>query len=210
MEFLASKSSACLAIFLLFNQALSIVLAEMDLTDDFFIPPGQNRTSLDGKYFTYTGLRGFKGQANTFASKKATVKEFPALNSLGVSVLLLEFQPQAVNPPHTHPRASELMYMLEGILDVAFVDSTGKLYSERVRQGDLFVFPRGMVHHQFNNGSRVAKAISSFGNSNPGTINLPITLFGTQIPNGVLKKSLKVDDQVIALLRSPYIKLITN
>ncbi|BBN19409.1 protein MpCupin101 [Marchantia polymorpha subsp. ruderalis] len=210
MEFLASKSSVYLAIILLFYQALGRVVADMDLTDDFFIPPDQNTTSLNGKYFTYTGLRGFKGQANTFASRKATVKEFPALTSLGVSVMLLEFQPQAVNPPHTHPRASELMYMLDGILDVAFVDSTGKLYSETVRQGDLFVFPRGMVHHQFNNGTKVAKAVSSFGHPNPGTINLPITLFGTQIPNGVLKKSFKVDDQVIALLRSPYVKLITN
>ncbi|EMS62335.1 Germin-like protein 1-3 [Triticum urartu] len=48
----------------------------------------------------------------------ANVEKLPGLNTLGVSLSRVDYAPWGVNPPHTHPRATEIIYMLEGSLDV--------------------------------------------------------------------------------------------
>nr|GFB00606.1 germin-like protein 9-3 [Tanacetum cinerariifolium] len=54
--------------------------------------------------------------------------EVPALNGQSVSYDVLQFPNGTVNPPHTHPQASELLFVLMGSLEVGFVDTTSKLY----------------------------------------------------------------------------------
>ncbi|MBA0686070.1 hypothetical protein Goari_013691, partial [Gossypium aridum] len=36
----------------------------------------------------------------------ANVEKIPGLNTLGVSLARIDYQPDGLNPPHTHPRAS--------------------------------------------------------------------------------------------------------
>jgi quercetin dioxygenase-like cupin family protein len=57
----------------------------------------------------------------------ANVEKVSGLNTLGVSTSRVDYAPWGVNPPHTHPRATEIIYVLEGSLDVAFVTTGGNL-----------------------------------------------------------------------------------
>ena len=52
-----------------------------------------------------------------------TADQIPGLNTLGSSLARLDFAPYGVNPPHTHPRATEVLVVLEGTLYVGFVTS---------------------------------------------------------------------------------------
>ena len=51
------------------------------------------------------------------------VDKFAGLNTLGISLARIDFAPYGVNPPHTHPRGSELLVVLEGTLLMGFVTS---------------------------------------------------------------------------------------
>uniref|UniRef100_M1D4X3 Germin-like protein n=1 Tax=Solanum tuberosum TaxID=4113 RepID=M1D4X3_SOLTU len=76
--------------------------------------------------------------------------EFPVLDGQGVSLAVLQFPPGSVNPPHYHSRATGLFLLLEGVLEVGFVDTKGVLYTQRLKAGDIFLFPKGLQHYQYN------------------------------------------------------------
>ncbi|KAM0951236.1 hypothetical protein DsansV1_C04g0049801 [Dioscorea sansibarensis] len=176
--------------------------ADPDITSDFLVPIGVNP---DGDFFTFTGLRNMLWSRNTpsssvppFKVTKVTNIEFPALNGQSVSYALLQYAPGGLNAPHTHPRSAELLIVLQGWLKVGLVDSTNKLFTQILQTGDVFVFPKGLVHFQVNLDSRYpAVALSAFGSANAGTIQLPRALFGSGIDNAVLSKSFKVDTDTI-------------
>ncbi|KAF8395177.1 hypothetical protein HHK36_019119 [Tetracentron sinense] len=131
---------------------------------------------------------------NSCTSRKSvSVKDFPVLNGMGVSMELLEFAPRAVNLPHTHPRGTEIFFVVDGSLTVGTTDSNGKLYKNVLQKGDVFVFPKGMPHYQANfDKTNKAVVVSAFGSSNSGTVSLPKKLCGSNIPNEVLTKAFKI------------------
>ncbi|XP_062014222.1 germin-like protein 9-3 [Rosa rugosa] len=113
-----------------------------------------------------------------FTVLKATSAEFPALNGQSVSYAVLEFPSGTTNPPHTHPRSAELLFLVGGSLEVGFVDTKNNLFTQTLQVGDLFVFPKGLVHFQYNADSdNPAIAISAFGSASAGTVSIPSTLF---------------------------------
>jgi hypothetical protein len=72
--------------------------------------PGTNASVLDGVFLTYIGLiAGNYADPAKFTVSKAMAAEFPALLGQSVSYAALVFCPGTVNPPHVHPRASELL-----------------------------------------------------------------------------------------------------
>ncbi|KAL7582172.1 germin-like protein 9-3 [Lactuca sativa] len=173
------------------------------LTD--FIPPPISFGPPGGNYFTFTGMRTLVGAPfpTTFKVTKAAMAEFPALNGQSVSYAVLQFPSNTVNPPHTHPRASELLFVLMGSLDVGFVDTTNKLFTQKLQQGDIFVFPKGLVHFQFNSDAKSpALAVSAFGSANPGTVSVPNSVFNTSISDQVLAMSFKTDVATIQKIKS--------
>ncbi|XP_061344623.1 germin-like protein 9-3 [Gastrolobium bilobum] len=100
-----------------------------------------------------------------------------------VSYAVLEFPPSSVNPPHTHPRYAELLLVAQRALQVGFVNTTNKFFTQNVQAGDLFIFLKGLVHFQHNADTKIpALAISAFGSANAGTISLPNTLFKALLP----------------------------
>ncbi|GJS00537.1 germin-like protein 9-3 [Tanacetum coccineum] len=118
---------------------LSIANAgDPDILTDFVAP---NNTIIDANYFTFTGMRQLVGgeYPPTFRALKVSMNEFPALNGLGVSYAVLEFPIGSVNPVHIHPRASELMFLVSGCLEVGFVDTTNKLFNQTLKIGDIFL-----------------------------------------------------------------------
>ncbi|KAG1354037.1 Germin-like protein 9-3 [Cocos nucifera] len=208
---------------------LAIVLATLlgthagdpDITSDFIVPDG---VTPDADFFTFKGLkqalRGAPMDA-AFKATKASQVEFPALMGQSVSYAVLQFAPGGINPPHTHPRSAELLLVVQGWLQVGLVDSNNTLFAQTLRTGDMFVFPRGLVHFQLlrtgdlfvfpkglvhfqvNKDPRYpAVALSAFGSANAGTVSLPKTLFGTGIDEDILAKSFKTDAQTIDKLIS--------
>ncbi|CAN1171312.1 Germin-like protein 9-3 [Linum perenne] len=173
-----------------------------DILTDFVAPPN---ALIDGSFFTFKGFQFLVNGTQlplTLKVVKATKAEFPALDGQSVSYATLLFPPGTTNPPHTHPRASELLFVLDGSLQVGFVDTTNKLFTQTLQTGDMFVFPKGLVHFQYNAWNSTAIALSAFGSASAGTVSLPTTLFATNIDDTVLAKSFKTDVSVIQALKA--------
>ncbi|CAL9754549.1 unnamed protein product [Musa acuminata subsp. burmannicoides] len=123
--------------FLLLALATSpVVLAgDPDITSDFVLPPNTN--AVNGSFFTFTGMRCLLDSSppTNFTVLKATMAEFPALGGQSVSYAVLSFPAGSVNPPHTHPRAAELLFLIDGYLEVGFVDTANKLYTQTLQPG---------------------------------------------------------------------------
>lgn len=182
---------------------IQLAMADPDIISDF-ITPTPNAT-VDANYFTFTGMRVLVGGTppTTFTVLKATMAEFPALFGQSVSYAVLQFPSGTVNPPHTHPRSAELLFLVGGTLEVGFVDTKNNLFNQTLQAGDLFVFPKGLVHYQYNADSQnSAIAISAFGSASAGTVSIPATLFTTNIDDNVLALSLKTDVATIQKLKA--------
>ncbi|MBA0576554.1 hypothetical protein Golob_024592, partial [Gossypium lobatum] len=105
--------------------------------------------------------------------------------------------------PYTHPRATELLFLTYGVLVVGFVDTTNKLFTQRLQAGDIFAFPKGLVHYQFNCAENdFAVAVSAFGSAAAGTISVPSTVLATGIDDEILAKSFKTDVYTIQKLKN--------
>ncbi|KAL2984434.1 hypothetical protein AAZX31_12G087900 [Glycine max] len=195
--------SVVISAFAIVQMALA---GDPDILSDFIGPI--NGMIPDGNFFTYTGFRVLVGQnspPSTFKVLKATMAEFPALNGQSVSYAVLQFPANTINPPHTHPRSAELLFVAQGSLQVGFVDTTNKLFTQSLQAGDMFVFPKGLVHFQHNaDASKPALAISSFASANSGTVSLPNTLFNTSIDDTVLALSFKTNVATIQTLKKGF------
>ncbi|XP_004293057.1 PREDICTED: germin-like protein 9-3 [Fragaria vesca subsp. vesca] len=182
---------------------IQMAMADEDILSDF-IKPTPNAT-IDANYFTFTGMRVLVGGTPpaTFTVLKASMAEFPALFGQSVSYAVLQFPSGTVNPPHTHPRSAELLFLVDGTLEVGFVDTKNNLFTQTIQAGDLFVFPKGLVHYQYNaDAQNPALAISAFGSANAGTVSIPSTLFTTNIDDNVLALSLKTDVATVQKLKA--------
>ncbi|WJX50030.1 hypothetical protein P8452_36392 [Trifolium repens] len=177
-----------------------------DILTDFISPL---TGPIDAKFFTYTGFRVLVGPQSAnpppFKVLKASLIEFPSLNGQSVSYAALQFQPKSINPPHIHPRSAELLFVVQGSLQVGLIDTTNKLFTQNLQIGDLFIFPKGLVHFQHNVDEKVpALAISAFGSANAGTISLPNTLFNTSIDDNVLALAFKTNVSIIQNLKKGF------
>ncbi|KAG8371292.1 hypothetical protein BUALT_Bualt13G0072400 [Buddleja alternifolia] len=194
---------------ILFLIVTSLAIAQMaisgdpDILTDFVLPP--NSPPIDSNFFTFTTFRSLVSAPvpPTFKVMKATMEQFPALNGQSVSYAVLIYPGGSVNPVHTHPRSAELLFLTQGTLEVGFVDSTNKLYTQSLQTGDIFVFPKGLVHFQYNaDVKNPALAISAFGSANAGTVSLPNSMFNSTIDDTVLALSFKTDVATIQKLKS--------
>ncbi|KAK7278077.1 hypothetical protein RJT34_23101 [Clitoria ternatea] len=146
---------------------------------------------------------------NTFGSlvTGANVEKVPGLNTLGVSLSRIDYAPGGLNPPHTHPRATEVVFVLEGQLDVGFITTGNVLISKTITKGDIFVFPKGLVHFQKNNNAKLpAAVISAFNSQLPGTQSIATTLFAATptVPDNVLTKTFQVSTKEIEKIKSSF------
>ena len=131
----------------------------------------------------------------------ANVTTFPGVNTQGVAVARIDFGVGGVDPPHWHLRASEVLVCQSGTILVGFVDQSRKLWTNTLNPGDATVFPRGLLHFQFNVGKGPAVASVSFNSQNPGRENSGSSTFGSDIPTVVLQKSFPLNPVELELLR---------
>ncbi|MED6106446.1 hypothetical protein PIB30_103547 [Stylosanthes scabra] len=151
--------------------------------------------------------------SNIFGSAvtPVTVNELFGLNTLGISLARLDFAPKGLIPPHTHPRGTEILTVIEGTLYVGFVTSNpangkNRLFAKVLNKGDVFVFPIGLPHFQFNVGYGNAVAISGISSQNPGVITIANAVFGSNPPisDEVLAKAFQVDKNTIKYLEKQF------
>ena len=136
------------------------------------------------------------------------VAQIAGLNTLGISLARIDYAPFGLNPPHTHPRATEILTVLEGSLYVGFVTSNpdNKLFTKVLNKGDVFVFPEGLIHFQFNYGTKCAVALAALSSQNPGVITVANAVFGSKpsISDDVLAKAFQVDKQTIDRIQAQF------
>jgi quercetin dioxygenase-like cupin family protein len=136
------------------------------------------------------------------------VDKILGLNTLGISLARIDFAPYGLNPPHTHPRATEILVVLEGTLYVGFVTSNtdNRLFTKILNKGDVFVFPIGLIHFQFNVGHTNAVAFSGLSSQNPGVITIANAIFGSNPPINpdVLAKAFQLDQNVVNYLEKIF------
>jgi oxalate decarboxylase/phosphoglucose isomerase-like protein (cupin superfamily) len=113
-----------------------------------------------------------------------SLANFPALQFQGVSLTSLTFLPCGQNPPHVHPRATELVYVLEGRLLCLFADTQNRLFWNILEKGDVTIFPRGLVHAVVNVGKTPARSLAFFNSQNPGTTRVGNAVFTSKDANG--------------------------
>ena len=132
------------------------------------------------------------------------VDNFGGVNTLGISMNRVDFAPGGVNPPHIHPRATEIVFVVEGTLLVGFISTHNTLFSQKLEKGDVFVFPKGLVHFQQNIGASSAMSITAFNSQLPGAQVLPFSLFGSTppIPRDVLAKTFQISNQEVDKISS--------
>ncbi|XP_073296972.1 germin-like protein subfamily 1 member 14 [Primulina huaijiensis] len=163
--------------------------------------------------FFYTGLDKAGDTSNPLGSKLTQVfqDQLGGLNHQGVGMVKIELEPKGLNPPHEHPRASEIIFVSEGTMYVGFIESNpsdpnepNKLYAKILSPGDVYMFPRGMLHFQYNVGKTNAVAYASFNSQNPGVVTVASSLFGSKPPvePEVLAKAFQIDVKMVEYLQS--------
>ena len=125
------------------------------------------------------------------------------LNTLDISLARIDFARNGVNAPHTHPRSTEVLQVLEGTLYAGFVTSyPNRLFTKILNKGDVIVFPISLIHFELNIGKTDAVALSFFNSQNPGVITTANAVFGSNplINVDVLAKAFQLDKNVIEYL----------
>ncbi|KAK9291999.1 hypothetical protein L1049_019951 [Liquidambar formosana] len=160
--------------------------------------------------FFFSGLQNPRNTDNQLGSNVTllNVDMIPGLNTLDVSLARIDFAPYGLNPPHTHPRGTEILLVLEGTLYVGFVTSNpdNRLFTKVLNAGDVFVFPVGLIHFQFNVGHTNAVSISALSSQNPGLIVIANNVFGSNPPISadVLSKAFQLDKNVVTYLQEKF------
>ncbi|KAH9784241.1 Germin-like protein subfamily 1 member 17 [Citrus sinensis] len=140
---------------------------------------------------------------------EANVEQIPGLNTLGVSAFRIDYAPNGQSPPHIHPRASEILLVLEGTLYAGFVTSdnlNNTLITKVLHEGDVFVFPIGLIHFHVNIGKTSAVAYSGLNSQFPGEITIADTIFGAhpRIKPDFLAKAFQLDPNVVKDLENKF------
>ncbi|PON75830.1 Germin [Trema orientale] len=204
---------------LTFASVFAVSLADPDLLQDVCVADLKSAVKVNGfackdsanisaDDFFFAGLAKPGLTNNTFGSlvTGANVEKIPGLNTLGVSLSRIDYAPGGVNPPHTHPRATEIVFVLEGELDVGFITTANVLVAKTIKAGEVFAFPRGLVHFQKNNGKVAAAVIAGFNSQLPGTQSIAATLFAATppVPDNVLTKAFQIDTEEVDKIKSKF------
>ncbi|KAD4179087.1 hypothetical protein E3N88_27678 [Mikania micrantha] len=159
-------------------------------------------------YFGGLHIRGNTSNPYGLMVQPVTVAELPGLNTLGISMVRIDYAPWGINPPHTHPRATEILTVLEGTLEVGFVTTTPeyRLITKVLYKGDVFVFPVGLVHFQHNVGNKSAVAIGALSSQNPGVITMGNAVFGSnpRVSSEILAKAFQVEMKVVDQIKAKF------
>lgn len=87
---------------------------------------------------------------------------------------------------------------------MGFVDTSNRVFTRILIEGDSFVFPKGLIHFLYNRDlSRPAFALSGLSSQNPGTQLAALASFTSNpaIPNEILSKAFQISNQDVNMIR---------
>ena len=198
---------------------LSSLSADPDPLQDFCVADRNATISVNGfpckptsevtsEDFFFSGFMKEGNTSNVFGATvtPGNVLSFPGLNTLGIAMNRVDFAPGGINPPHSHPRATESGVVIDGKLLVGFVTTNNVYHFKVLSAGQIFVIPRGLVHFQRNVGEGKALSFTAFNSHLPGVVVLPTTLFAStpSIPNEVLTQTFQVGEEVVNSIKSKF------
>jgi quercetin dioxygenase-like cupin family protein len=153
--------------------------------------------------FVYSAL-GVPGNTSNMIKTGITTafsSQFPGLNGLGVSLARADLAVGGVIPMHTHHGASEIVLVAKGTIIAGFISSENKVYLKTLNEGDIMVFPQGLLHFQVNGGDTPALEFVSFSSDSPGLQLLPNALFQNNLPTELIAQSTFLDTAEIKRLK---------
>ncbi|CAL4974507.1 unnamed protein product [Urochloa decumbens] len=216
---MASAARPSLALLLLAAAVAGALSADPAALQDFCVADLQAATSVDGfackpatavtdADFFSRAIAAAASTSNPFGvnSTRATASTFPGLNTLGVSVTRVDMAPGGLNPPHSHPRASELVMVLKGEVMVGFTTGGNRLFSKVLKENELFVVPRGLQHFQLNTGEGDAVFVAMFDSQSPGVVTPTLAMFATKpaMPMEVLTKTFLMGEDEVSAMKSKF------
>ena len=112
---------------------------------------------------------------------------FPALIGHGVAMAVAFINPCGINLPHTHPRATEIIYVVSGTFEVGFFQENGaRFISNTVTAGEGTIFPQGSIHFQQNLNCTSALFVAAFNSADPGVQTVANSFYGG-LPADIVK-----------------------
>eukprot|EP00921_Rhytidocystis_pertsovi_P001920 GHVQ01003257.1.p1 GENE.GHVQ01003257.1~~GHVQ01003257.1.p1 ORF type:complete len:277 (+),score=31.97 GHVQ01003257.1:976-1806(+) len=131
------------------------------------------------------------------------VGDLPSLKGQGVSYVLIRLEPCGINLPHVHPRATEIIAVIEGegyqVMGFAEENGGGEAVINTLHKGEVTFFPQGLIHYQQNLGCKEAVYIASLNSEDPGVITAATQLF--TLPNEALQATFATDEYEVKKLR---------
>jgi len=75
-----------------------------------------------------------------------------------------------MNTPHTHPRATEMLYVVSGEIQTGFIEENGaRIVCNTLTKGRGTLYPRGSIHYQINTGCDPVLFVAALNSEDPGT-----------------------------------------
>lgn len=109
----------------------------------------------------------------------ANVANFPALFANGMAMAIGQMSPCGMNTPHTHPRATEFLYVVNGQMEAGFIEENGaRFVTNTVTEGQGTIFPMGSIHFQVNLGCEPLTFVAALNNEDPGVSQIGQRFFG--------------------------------
>ncbi|EUC45629.1 hypothetical protein COCMIDRAFT_94977 [Bipolaris oryzae ATCC 44560] len=135
----------------------------------------------------------------------STVNNFPALASTGLAAAVGFVNPCGLNTPHWHPRSNEFLTVVQGKLLGAILLENDSGFGHVVGGAPPVIgpytqiettlsnytgmlFPKGLVHWQFNPECEPAVFVAGFDNADPGRVEAARGFFSAT-PDEVLEAS---------------------
>ncbi|OMP09436.1 Germin [Corchorus olitorius] len=89
-------------------------------------------------------------------------------------------------------------------MEVGFITTSNVLISKSLGKGEIFVFPKGLVHFQKNVGNTPASVLSAFNSQFPGTQSIAASLFAASptLPDDVLSKAFQIGSKQVDKIKS--------
>lgn len=138
------------------------LLEDKDFVFDFVNPPTLKTTAAGKGGKSVTAHRGV----------------FPALIGAGIGMTIGFIEPCGMNTPHTHPRATELFFSVNGTFQTGFIQENGaREVKNTVEPGQATVFPMGSIHWQANLGCESVMFVAGLSNEDPGTSQIAQNFF---------------------------------
>ncbi|KAJ6520810.1 RmlC-like cupin domain-containing protein [Mycena vulgaris] len=109
----------------------------------------------------------------------ANAATFPAVVGNGAAMAVGFLEPCAMNTPHTHPRATEIQFNVNGTLRTGMITENGaRFVMTELAPGGMTIFPQGSIHFQVNEGCSPAMFVAGFNSEDPGALQVAQRLFG--------------------------------